>query len=208
MPRNYRAKPQPCGLKFCPAPLRILWPDMAFEQKAIGAIYGICGEMTSKRAEALGIHDQRPPTRRKAIYSRKRFEKIWTDLTITRGQAAALIGLHPDVCARHAKRMGIKARPMAVKIIFWPEDFNAIWDAGVSTQEIARASKCCGETVLTEARRRKLSHRDARFRAKVSLAEYRLARAMAADARTTQLAFEITGRETRRHFSDIKRLAA
>jgi hypothetical protein len=208
MPRDYAAKPQPCGLKFCPVPLRILWPDLAFEQKQIGAIYGVGGEMSSKRAEALGIFDQRPATRRKAVYSRKRFESIWTDLTITKSQAAALIGLHPHVCARHARRMGIKARPLASKIIIWPEDFNAMWDEGVSTQAIARVCKCHPETAGHEAKRRGLVRRDSQFRAKVTLAEFRLLRAMKESARTTQLAYEITGRETRRHFAEIKRLAA
>lgn len=208
MPRDYAANPQPCGLKFCPIPIRILWPDTAFKQKAIGVIYGIGGEMTAKRAEALGVFAQRPATRRKAVYSRKRFEKIWTDLTITKSQAAALIGLHPTVCARHAKRMGIKARPTAAKIITWPSDFNTMWEDGVATAVIARVCNCNPETVGNEARRRKLVPRHHQFRTKITLGEYRLRKAMKESARVTQLAYEITGRQTVTHVKLLKRMAA
>ena len=208
MPRDYAAKPHVCGFTFCPSVLRMLWPDPAFRHVDIAQIFDRCDTLIPRWAEGMGIYDQRPINRRKAAYSARRFREIWTDHSISRAEAARRIGLHPAVCARHAQRLGIPPRQNPTHFIAIPEDFNDMWRAGVSTQEIAKVTRCCGETVLKVAQRRGLGGRNTHFRAKITLVEYRLARAMAADARRTQLAYEITGREPRKHLAALKRLAA
>ena len=53
MPRKYHAEKLPCGMKWCPAALRMLWPERAIKHRDIALIYGVNYTLVPRRAEAI-----------------------------------------------------------------------------------------------------------------------------------------------------------
>ena len=214
MPRNTKDDPKlPCGLTFCPAALRVLWADPGISVRKMERPLGVTGTAIRYRADLLGIRNQRS---RRAIYaySRKAFIETWNDRSLTRSQVAERFGMTSHSAGRHAAALGLKGRPGGRGHVTWRSDFSAMWLAGVRTADIATLHRCDDSTVHVQARKQGLEHRPHRFkgiplsRYRAALAETRLAENMALSARVTTLAFEITGRETRRHFVELKRLVA
>ena len=207
MPRNYRAEKLSCGSRFCPATLRMLWPIKAIRICDIAPIFDVGLAEVIRRAEEIGIDDQRP-RRRTTRISAVRLRAIWMDPSTSLQQKAERANMLPRTLQKLAKAALFPPLKTGRQPTVFPDDFDEMWLAGVATSDIARLCNACGSTVTAEVRKRKLRRRAAGDKAKTTLAEFRLARSMAASARVTQLAFEITGRETKRHFQYLKELAA
>lgn len=215
MPRNTKDDPPfACGFTFCAAFVRIMWPEADIALARSAAVSGVTENAIRYRAERLGIMGARPKTRRKYAYSKRRFKQLWEDHSLSRKEIAEILDMPPDVVGDHAKAMGLKPRNGGFKKVIWCEDFTAMWVEGVRTEEIARQHYCDPAAVRMEAVRRDLERRRIAFKGipmshyRASIAEAALARAMARDARTTQLAFEATGRQTLTHWAELRRIAA
>lgn len=214
MPRNTKDDPPfACGFTFCAAFVRIMWPESDIALARSAAAAGVTENALRYRADRLGILEERRK-RRKYLYSRLRFKQLWEDHSLSRNDIAEILGMPPDVVGDHAKANGLRPRNGGFKKIIWAEDFTAMWVAGVRTEEIARQHYCDPAAVRMEAVRRDLERRRMAFKGipmahyRASIAEAMLARAMARDARTTQLAFEATGRQTLTHWAELRRIAA
>jgi hypothetical protein len=203
-----------CGRRFCAPVVRMLWPEKAMTVAHIAHVSGVTEASVFRWADELAITGQRP-ARRKTRFSRAAFIEAWNDTTLNVDMAAERLGMKRYTCSRYAHIMGLGQKVYHGRKAKLPEDFNAMWIAGVSKHEIAQACGISFGTVCLHVRYRKLPPRPMGARVKMTLAEFRamqaeerLAKRMAESARVTTLAYEITGRETRRHFVELKRLVA
>ncbi len=213
MGRKLQGK-QACGRRFCAPVMRMLWPEKAMSVVHIAHVSGVTAASVFRWAEELEITGQRQ-ARRKTRFSRTAFIEAWNDTTLNVDMAAERLGMKRYTCSRYAHIMGLGQKVYHGRKAKLPEDFNAMWLAGVSKNEIAKVCGISFGTVCLHVRHRKLPPRPNGARVKITLAEFRLmqaeellAKRMAESARISTLAFEITGRETRRHLAEIKRLAA
>lgn len=214
MPRNRKDDdPFPCGRTFCPAALRVLWGEPDISVRQMQAPLGVTSTAIRYLANLLGIRDQRP---RRPIfaYSRKAFAEAWNDKSLTRAQVAERFGMMPANAGEHAAALGLPKRKGGTLSPIWRDDFAAMWTAGVKTADIAALHRCNDSTVHVRAQKEGLPRRQRLFKGiplshyRAALAEEILLKRMTASSRITQLAFEITGRETQRHFQYLKELAA
>lgn len=104
MPRNYRADPMPCGIHFCPATLRMLWPVKAIRVCDIAVVYDIGNSETIRRAEALGIAAERH-RRRTTKVSMQRLREIWRDETLSLAEKAVALNMLPRTLQKMARPM-------------------------------------------------------------------------------------------------------
>lgn len=214
MPRNRKDnQPFACGRTFCPAAVRVLWAEHGIPVRQMAAPLGVTGTAIRYLATLLGIRDERP-RRPVFVYSRKAFIAAWNDKTLTRTQVAERFGMSSCSAGSHAAALGLEKRNGGSLPPVWCKDFGAMWTAGVRTADIATLHRCHASTVHKQAKKEGLPPRPRLYRGiplshyRAALAEEVLLQRMTASARTTQLAYEITGREPRRHFDIIKRLAA
>ena len=188
--------------------MRILWPCDDIRIAAPAAIMNVALSEVTRRAERLGILNQR--TRRKTVrVSMTRLREVWADKSIVGLEAkGAALNMSKRTAQKIAKDAGLPNLPQGRFFIPMPKDFDALWLAGVYTKDIAVLAKCSTSRIAAEVRTRNLQRRKSGERGKISLVEYRLLQAMTRDARTTQLAFEATGRQTITHWAELRRIAA
>ena len=164
----------PCGIHFCPVPMRLLWPIKAIRIIEIASVYGVGIPETTRRAERLKIADQRK-RRREPRYSQVEFRKLWADESLRVRDIAAHFGLLTRVVEAHAVRMQLPQRRKGQPRIYaFPADFAEMWAAGVPAKEIAEIVGCCLALVSTEARRRKLPRRKKCRGGKVPMLAYQM----------------------------------
>lgn len=183
--------PMPCGVYFCPAPMRMLWPVADMPQKQIGAVYGVTWAELARRADRLGIEDQRPK-RRSPSYSAVEFKRLCADEAFTIRQIAARLNMEMQGVRKHARRMGLPPRKGGRRAsVQWPADFAAMWLANVGAPEIAERLGCHATMISRKARKMGLPDRRATRWNIITIADYRalqLRNALAARAREEQAA--------------------
>lgn len=152
--------PKPCGIRFCPVPLRLLWPLKAVKVRDIARLYGVGVSEIERRAEQIAIYNQRPH-RRVMVYSKTEFKRLWDDQMLTLEQIGDRLGMLPRVATLHARRLGLPERKCGQKPTYtFDADFDALWRAKVSCQDMARHYGGCSKSLIgVEARRRKLPPR-------------------------------------------------
>lgn len=189
-------KKRPCGRRFCPAAIRVIYPVEELTQAQIGAALGIRPANVGRQASWLGL-----PSRYADHYkpvSAARMRRLYEVENLSLEAIAAQIGCDPQTVWRKAKNLGLR-RPTTnnyARRIKWPADFNQMWRAGVLIADIMQAAvteQVDVRCVSREARRRGLPPRNkgARWKA-ITMDEYRqinLAKAMAKTARIEQAAF-------------------
>lgn len=150
----------PCGTRFCPVPLRLLWPIKEVRVRAIGAIYDVTTPEIDRRAEQIGIYAERPH-RRVMVYSKSEFRRLWADQTMSLRQIGERLGMVPRVVQLHARRLGLPTRKCGQKPTYaFDADFDALWAAKVSCQDMARHYGGCSKALIgVEAKRRNLPPR-------------------------------------------------
>lgn len=151
---------KPCGRRFCPAPMRLLWPIKPIRVREIAAVYGVTGPEIDRRAEELGITDERP-RRRTMKYSKQEFRALWADPSLTLEDIGQRLCMVPRVCTKHARQMGLPWRKGGAKPVYrFDDDFDAMWGARVSCREMAAYYGNCSKSLIGfEAKRRKLAPR-------------------------------------------------
>lgn len=181
----------PCGLWFCPVPLRILYPDPAFRVTDIAALYGTGLSEVERRAHKLGLFALRPH-RTVPRYSRTAFAAMWRDPSLTVREIAGIMGLGKHTVSMHARRLGLGPRRGGAASVTFGPGFAALWNSGLRTADMARHYGCHPDTVLREALRQGLPRR-VRLQKRprlANLAEWALARALAEDAARTRAALK------------------
>lgn len=163
--------------KPCPAAIRMLIVD---------------GWSMTNGALALGMHrstfvDHRNrlglgrfvPNYFKPI-STAEFRREWADQNQRLDDIAARHGREKQSLQRLAARLGLPKRKGGRKVtVGWPSDFNAMWDAGISSAEIGKRIGCVRTSVIKEAIRRGLSGRAKPWSPKMTMAEYVMQAAVA-----------------------------
>lgn len=192
----------PCGPRFCPAALRLLWPIKTVKVRDIARLYGVTPPEIERRAEELTIYGLRPH-RRTMVYSKAEFKRLWENDALTLEDIGECIGMVPRVVTNHARKLGLPERKCGPKPTYtFDEDFDALWRAKVSCQEIARHYGGCSKSLIgIEAKRRKLPPRPRAGKlhpiATVleALAAKKLAEAMRREAEIADLARKIRAHE-------------
>lgn len=186
-----RRPPLPCGIWFCPVPLRVLYPDASVPVALIGAIYSVGLSEVERRAHRLGVFHLRPH-RTVPRYSRAAFAAMWRDRNLTVREIARRMGLGEHTVAMHARRLGLGKRSGGARRVAFGADFAALWLSGLRTGDLAQFYGCHPDTILREALRQGLPRR-VRLPSRPGLddlREWRLARAMAEDAARTRVALD------------------
>lgn len=179
-----RKPAMPCGVWFCPVPLRLLWPIKAIRVADIGAIYGRSKSEMDRRAVALGIWEDRAHPR-VPVYSASEFRRMWLDASIPRREVGARLGMTVLQVYLHAKAMGLPRRRGGCKpsVVFGPL-FAEMWRAGVLQRDMSRHFGCSLALIGIEADRQGLERRSRSGpRQSLTLAqfwEWRLGQMMAA----------------------------
>ncbi|MDP2047611.1 MAG: hypothetical protein Q8K33_01780 [Cypionkella sp.] len=171
----------PCGIHFCPMALRLLWPIKAVLIKDIASIYEVGIAETTRRAERIGVIDQRK-RRREPKYSPAEFRKLWADETLRVRDIAQRLDMDLRCVETHAAKMKLPERRRgSPRVYAFPDDFNDMWKAGVTTREISAFVGCCHTLVSVEAGRRELPHRTRSRKAKLTMYAYQIAKAAKAE---------------------------
>lgn len=190
----------PCGRRFCPAAIRMLWPIKTVKVADIARLYGVTVSEIDRRAEEITIYDQRPH-RRVMAYSKTEFRRLWADSSITLEDIGNRIGMLPRVVTIHARKLGLPPRKCGQKPTYtFDEDFDALWRAKVSCEDMARHYGGCSKSLIgVEAKRRKLPPRPRSGklvpigRVLEALAAKKLAEAMRREAEIAALTRKIRG---------------
>ncbi|WP_126975609.1 hypothetical protein [Frigidibacter oleivorans] len=156
-----RGRQKPCGTcGICPAAAAIAWNQFDLGLNAVAAWVGSSRTSLVRAAEAYGF-----PGRRKPVTPRlsvREISRLWGDETIPVAEAAARAGISSRCLYVRAKRLGLPPRRGGPKSkVRWPDDFDAMWAAGVLGKEIAAAAIPPAHTsqVASEVRRRGLKRR-------------------------------------------------
>lgn len=183
----------PCGVYFCPAALRMLWPVKAIRIVDIATVYGVGIAETTRRAERIGVIDQRKK-RREPKYSPLEFRRLWADETLRVRDIAERLGMVVRSVEAHAAKMQLPRRKVgSPRVYAFPDDFNEMWAAGIVTRDIGDFVGCCHTLVSVEAKRRKLKRRNRSSVGKVSMVAYQLAKLAKAERAQWQLAEMVDG---------------
>lgn len=139
---------RPCGRRFCPAAIRILYPITAWRLTQIGAALGMSAHSVSRQADWLGLPRRRPEYFKPVSVAQMRRLYVEADLSIE--DLGRALGMHPDTAMRKAKAMGLKkpTRNNYRHKVTWPAEFNQMWLDGVLIADIMAAAK----TDLTDIR--------------------------------------------------------
>lgn len=186
--------PLPCGPYFCPAPLRLLWPDDGIRARDIAALYGCSLSELERRAHRLDVWEQRRH-RRTMVYSMSEFRRLWADQSVSTDEIGRRLGMVKRVVQAHARKLGLPRRTTGRKPVYPFDDlFEVMWREGVIAREIATVYGCAASLVGKEAERRGLPRRQRKAGWLVNsktLAEFRqwqLRQALAASAASEQAA--------------------
>lgn len=190
------ADSNPCGYPICPAAIRIVWSP-EFTKRQAAAWLGVVGATATRWAGLAGL-DPRVNARPAKQISARSAREAWMDRTINTSEAAVKLGLSVQSLYKRSIKMGLPPRKSGVVPKPWPEDFNAMWAAGITTRDMAvicnRAS--CSHITI-EAKRRKLPGRKIGSNSKpTSPAQYqdiKLRAAMAATAAIERSHWEKSG---------------
>lgn len=149
---------KPCGYSCCAAAIRVVWsPDIS--KRMVGDWLCISGSTATRWAAEVGL-DPRVNARPVKRISPKAIRTAWLDKTITTAEAARRVGLSPRALYERSIAMGLPSRRCGVPPKPWPQDFDAMWRAGVTVREMARACKRASPSHITiEAKRRGLPAR-------------------------------------------------
>jgi hypothetical protein len=191
-----RKPDMPCGIWFCPAVLRMLWPVKAIRLAEIGACYSRSRIEMERRARMLGIWDQRAhgvvP-----VYSVAEFTRLWLDPSLTRAAIAKRFGMTKAQLWQHSQRLGLPARRNGAPPTyqFGPE-FDAMWHGRVLGREMAKVYGCAATLIHKEAERRGHPARGKRGPRKLTLGEWRM-KAVAEETRAAMVLAEMVDGRTR-----------
>lgn len=184
----------PCGVPFCATALRLMWPLKAFRLTEIGAVMGCTPPAVCRRAEVLGIWDERPHAR-VSVFSAIEFRRLWADDRLTTDDIAAALNLHRRSVSLHARNMALPQRRMGQKIkVVFDDDFDLMWRQRVLVREMARHYHCDRWSVEKEVARRKLPRRSrakgwlAEAKTLAQFREWKLGQSMAREAEATRAA--------------------
>lgn len=148
----------PCGIYFCPVPMRILYPLKTVSLATLMGIYGCQFSEIERRAHKLGIFDQRPH-RRVMIYSPAAFRAAWADPDLSVVEIGKRFGIAACNVGQHAKRLGLPQRPRGAQRGAYGAGFDWMWRNGVATKVMAAVFDCHPDSILREALRRGLPRR-------------------------------------------------
>lgn len=197
----------PCGKCYCPAPIRLLWGVPDIQQTQIAAISGIGLAEVARRAERLGVADQRPK-RRTPVYSPREFRRLWLDESVLVRQIGQRFGMTAVAVRVHARKLGLPPRVGGRRpTVNWPADFADMWRLGVGTPEMAAFIGCFPTAVTRKAKEMGLGPRKASRWHKITLADFRahqLREAMAKSARESDRALALAQMKD----GDLRRWAA
>lgn len=184
----------PCGVHFCPSVLRILWPINDMRIVDIGTVYGVGVPETARRAERIGITDQRKK-RREVKYSPVEFRRLWADPSLRLDDIAARLGMVKRCVESRAVAMGLPKRKTGIpKVYAFPADFDDMWKAGVTTREIGAFVGRSHNLPSVEARRRNLKPRSKSCGKKLTMLAYQLAKRAKAERAAMIAADMVDGR--------------
>lgn len=131
-----------------------------------------------------------PKVNRGKIVSEAAFRRMWMDLTMSREEIGALIGITPQCVMKRAQRRGLPSRKVLAHDtcrVFDVDEFRDMWVTGVRTKDILAHFGCSNPTTTAAAKRFGLPPRGRRWHHRgISIEEYReiqLGRAMAAEAK-------------------------
>lgn len=186
-----------CGFHFCPTALRLLWPVKEILIKDIASTYGTGVSEVARRAELIGVADRRA-RRRDPKYSPAEFKKLWADETLRIRDIAKRLNMVERCVCLHAVNLGLPPRKLgSPRVVVFPDDFNEMWKAGVTTREIGEFIGCSHTLVGVEADRRKLPARGRSRKVKQTMYAYQLAKRAAAEQNQWKLAGMVDGAATR-----------
>ena len=142
----------PCGKRFCPAATRIAHArddiSITDRAKSVGArVSAFRG-----RCHTLGIMIIQKP-QRKAKPSAKAVREAWLKHDRPQAEIAADLGLEKRAFYVRAKAMGLPRMKTKQATKPWPEDFDAMWKAGVNVREIALLVGCRTGNVVHHAQK-------------------------------------------------------
>jgi hypothetical protein len=187
-----------CGHGFCPAVLRLLWPENAIRIGDIAGLTRVTPATIWTRVERLGLYDPRAH-RLKPRYTPGAFRALWADQNLSLAEIGARLGgMHPVNVTQHAARMGLSPRKTGRKPkIVIGADFDLMWWMGVKVRDIARAHGMCQAHASRLALSRGLPPRDRPGRhGKLTLEQFRdwqLGQALARSAAETTAALRLSG---------------
>lgn len=131
-----------------------------------------------------------PKVNRGKVVSEAAFRRMWMDLTMTRAEIGAVIGITPQCVMKRAKRRGLPSRRDLKREtcrVFDVDEFRDMWVAGVRTKDILAHFWCSNPTTTDAAKRFGLSPRGKGWQYQgITIDEYReiqLGRAMAEEAK-------------------------
>lgn len=104
-----------------------------------------------------------------------RIRALWMDHSRSVQQAADTIPMSGRHFAELARRMGLPRRPVnrPPDAITNKAEFRLMWNAGLSTDDIAEACGCHRRTVLKQAHRMGLPSRHRGFKGRCTVEQYR-----------------------------------
>ena len=148
----------PCGFNICAAAIRMLWsPDISKRQ--VGKWLGIAGTSATRWADTVGL-DSRVNVRPPKQISARAVRTAWMDQTITTAEAAKRVGLSTRSLYERSLKMQLPPRKSGVAAKPWPDDFNEMWAAGLTTRDMAKlCSRRAASHITVEAQRRGLPGR-------------------------------------------------
>lgn len=165
----------PCGRGFCPVGARLFWnmPGITIQQAA--SMCGITSASLHRHAAHLGL-DERWRKKNQLRIPLSKLKEAWLDESTPLDVLAARLGIYKRYFQKLAADKGWPPRRFGRKKKYvWPEDFDAMWAAGVSLREIALTAGALSlKGAANEVRRRGLPPRDHGGQKSVSLAEYRV----------------------------------
>lgn len=114
------------------------------------------------------------PTRTRKLSSAA-IRAAWQDLSVTKEEAAARLGISGRYLQQLASAMGLPHRPgyVAPRSDIDPVELARMWRAGLATKDIAEAFGVFRNTVRRHAEMAGLQPRHRGFTGKISLTEYR-----------------------------------
>lgn len=131
-----------------------------------------------------------PKVNRGKVVSEAAFRRMWMDLTISREEIGALIGITPQCVMKRAKRRGLPSRRDLKRETcraFDVDEFRDMWVTGVRTKDILAYFGCSNPTTTEAAKRFGFPPRGRSWQYRgITIDEYReiqLGRAMAAEAK-------------------------
>lgn len=149
-----------CGRGFCPVPARLFWNEPGLTIEKAAAMGNCTAHALRRHAETLGLGDRwRKQNRVRVPLSV--LKAAWLDEKTPLSVLSKRLGIYERYFQQIAHNNNWPRRKMGQKLKFnWPEDFDAMWFAGVSLKQIASTvGSSHSRNVQNEAMRRGLPKR-------------------------------------------------